>query len=392
MRLPANISALVEKYQSGTITPDELCLLNEWYRSFDDSEVEIVAEDINGQLISDRIRIRILKTIQEAKKAKQIKKWRIPAVAASIILLLTAAIYFFLNQSSSAEKQKATAIVSPTLSNDIVPGGNKAVLTLDDGTTIILDSAANGIISTQGNIEVEKLENGLLAYTINGKTITESEDAFYNTITTPRGGQYRITLSDGTKVWLNAASSIRFPIVFMGNERKVTVTGEAYFEVAHNTAKPFKIKAADSEVEVLGTHFNINAYDDEAAIKTTLLEGKVKVLALSNQNGVQTKFLTPGQQSIIAKSGSINVLSNADTEEAVAWKNGRFQFKSADLKSIFRQISRWYNVDVEYKGDMDLRFTGQLTRSDNVSKVFEKLKLTGEVNFKIEGKKIIVSR
>ncbi len=392
MRLPANISALVEKYQSGTITPDELCLLNEWYRSFDDSEVEIVAEDINGQLISDRIRIRILETIQEDKKAKQIKKWRIPAVAASIILLLTAAIYFFLNQSSSAEKQKATAIVSPTLSNDIVPGGNKAVLTLDDGTTIILDSAANGIISTQGNIEVEKLENGLLAYTINGKTISENEDAFYNTITTPRGGQYQITLSDGTKVWLNAASSIRFPIVFMGNERKVTVTGEAYFEVAHNTAKPFKIKAADSEVEVLGTHFNINAYDDEAAIKTTLLEGKVKVLALSNQNGVQAKFLTPGQQSIIAKSGSINVLSNADTEEAVAWKNGRFQFNSADLKSIFRQISRWYNVDVEYKGDMDLRFTGQLTRSDNVSKVFEKLKLTGEVNFKIEGKKIIVSR
>jgi ferric-dicitrate binding protein FerR (iron transport regulator) len=194
-------------------------------------------------------------------------------------------------------------------------------------------------------------------------------------------------LADGTQVWLNAASSIRFPVVFTGAERKVEITGEVYFEVSKNAAIPFKVKTAASEVVVLGTHFNVNAYDDEAAVKTTLLEGSVKIIAA----GQPIKYLQPGQQSAINKQGTITVLNNADIEEALAWKNGRFQFNSADLKSILRQISRWYDVDVVYKGNVNLHFTGQLTRNDNVSKVFEELVLTGEVHFKIEGKKIIVT-
>jgi ferric-dicitrate binding protein FerR (iron transport regulator) len=230
-----------------------------------------------------------------------------------------------------------------------------------------------------------------LTYTIAGLQVTEKDAAFYNTITTPRGGQYQVTLSDGTKVWLNAASSIRFPVLFTGNERKVEITGEAYFEVAKNVSKPFKVKTISSEVEVLGTHFNVNAYDDEAVAKTTLLEGLVKVSVPQTGGKLAARFLQPGQQSGITKDGRISVLNNADTEEAVAWKNGRFQFRSADLKSILRQISRWYDVDVVYKGNVDLHFTGQLTRDDYVSKVFDKLALTGEVHFKIEGKKIIVS-
>lgn len=391
MRQPENITELIEKYQSGTATAEELHQLNEWYRSFDDSEVEVITEDNHGYHIAERIKLRLLQTINDTP-ARQQKKWRVPAIAASIAILLAVAFYYFYFQPSAKQATAQSIVSPPPLNNDIAPGGNKALLTLNDGSVIILDSATNGTISTQGNIEVKKLDNGLLTYTINGRTITEHDEAFYNTIITPRGGQYQVTLSDGTKVWLNAASSIRFPVLFTGKERKVVVTGETYFEVAHNAAMPFKVKVVNAEVEVLGTHFNINAYDDEAAIKTTLLEGKVKVATPSQGERAQAKFLSPGQQSSVSKTGSIQVLNNADTEEAVAWKNGRFQFKSADLKTIFRQVSRWYDVDVEYRGAVDLHFSGQLTRSDNVSKVFEKLKLTGEVNFRIEGRKIIVYR
>lgn len=391
MIVPKNILALIEKYQKGQLTVEEKIILNEWYHSFNDSQIEISDdENLNQKLLASRIKFRLDQTIQhieEPKVAKKSRRWKLPAAAASILIMLSIAAYFLIPPKSPEKEIAKTNIQVPAPKNDIEPGGDRATLTLADGSVIILDSASNGTISNQGNIKVEKLANGLLAYKVNGKLITENDEAFYNTISTPRGGQYHVTLSDGTEVWLNAASSIRFPVVFKGAERRVEVTGETYFEVAKNTAIPFKVKAASSEVEVLGTHFNINAYEDEPAIKTTLLEGKVKVSA-TDQGG---KFLLPGQQAGINKTGKIAVLNNADIEEVMAWKNGRFQFSSADLKTILRQISRWYDVDIEYKGNVDLHFTGQLTRNDNVSKVFEKLKLTGEVNFRIENKKIIVS-
>jgi len=295
--------------------------------------------------------------------------------------------------SSKSSKQEIvkTESTETKLNNDIAPGGNKAVLILADGSAIVLDSASNGTISQQGNIKVQKLNNGLLAYTINGWQVSENDEAFYNTISTPRGGQYQVTLAVGTKVWLNAASSIRFPVTFTGTERKVEITGEAYFEVAKNKAMPFKVKAATSEIEVLGTHFNVNAYDDEASIKTTLLEGSVKVSVPGLAAKQSPKYLLPGQQSGINKEGKILVTDKVDTEEAVAWMKGHFQFKSADLKTILRQIARWYDVDIEYRGEVNLHFTGQLTRNENVSKVFKELALTGEVHFNIDGKRIVVS-
>lgn len=392
MRIPQEISVLIDKYQAGTATAQELEQLNQWYHSFDDSEVEITLADRNVAQLSDRIKQRLLQTIEEEKTPTHRRRWQLSAAAILFLLFSVGAYFFFLQKPAAKPVITKTVIPSP-INNDIAPGGNKAILTLADNSTIILDSATNGILSTQGNIKIEKLDNGLLAYSINGKKITEKDEAFYNTISTPRGGQYQITLSDGTKVWLNASSSIRFPVVFTGTERKVTVTGETYFEVAHNAAMPFRVQAATSEVEVLGTHFNINAYDDEAAIKTTLLEGKVKVSVPSLANGTGSfKFLSPGQQSGINKKGDISILNNADLEEAVAWKDGHFQYKSADLRSILRQIARWYDVEIEYRGKVDLHFTGQLTRSDNVSKVFEKLKMAGDVQFKIDGKKVIVSK
>jgi len=388
MQIPQNIIILIEKYLAGSATQEERFIVNKWYQSYQDDNVEIVTNKINSkELTEQRIKERLSATINENRKG--INKWWMRSAAA--VLLTGLAVYFFI----TPDNKKQNTVVAETLliqKEGIVPGGNKAILKLADGSTIILDSAANGLLSQQGGIKVQKLDNGLLAYTVNGKTVTENDEAFYNTITTPRGGQYQVTLSDGTQVWLNAASSIHFPVVFTGTERKVTITGEAYFEVAKNKAMPFKITAGSSEVEVLGTHFNINSYSDEPFVKTTLLEGSVKVTVPVSGKNQSFEFLHPGQQTAVNKEGKISVLNNADLEEAVAWKNGRFQFKSADLKTILRQISRWYDADIVYKGNVDIHFTGRLPRNDDVNKVFEKLALTGEVHFQVEGKKIIVSR
>jgi ferric-dicitrate binding protein FerR (iron transport regulator) len=208
----------------------------------------------------------------------------------------------------------------------------------------------------------------------------------YNTISTPKGGQYQVTLSDGSKVWLNAASSLRFPATFSGKERKVELTGEGYFEVAHNKKMPFHVTVNDLDVEVLGTHFNINAYADESAIKTTLLEGSVKVV-----KGNETKIIEPGEQaSVTTSEDEINVKQQVDLEQVVAWKNGIFQFERADIESVMRQISRWYDIDVDYHGRVSEHFGGTISRDVNISDVLKMLEMTGGVNFKIDGKKVIV--
>ena len=394
MKHPENILALIEKYFSGTITPAERDNVNQWYHSFNDDEIEVeLYDNENEEQLFEKIRSRLLETIHQdggqQKNLRSNRKWRIPAAAAIAVLILLSAAYWIF--SSKPSKQEITTTLPETKSeNDIAPGGNRAVLTLADGSPVILDSVSNGIIGHQGNTKVQKLNNGLLVYVVNGRRVSENDEAFYNKITTPRGGQYQVTFTDGTKVWLNAASSIRFPVVFTGKFRKVEITGEAYFEVTKNKAMPFKVRANNSEIEVLGTHFNVSAYNDETEIKATLLEGKVKVSALDSDNK-SPAVLEPGEQAAINKEGKINVKNNADTQEVMAWMNGYFQFKSADLKTILRQIARWYDVDIEYKGNANMLFTGQLTRNENVSKVLSKLALTGEVHFKIDGKKIIVS-
>lgn len=393
MQIPENILQLIEKYQAGTASAEEKRLLNEWYYSFNDDTVEIdVTEKLTESELETRIKQSIFSTIHKDKKEEKpaFRRYRRFAAAAAILFAIAAGSYLFIVNRSSDRDKLITENRKPA-KQDVAPGGDKAVLTLVDGSQIILDSTSNGLITNQGNVQVKKLSNGQVVYLINGSEITENDAAFYNTISTPRGGQYQVTLADGTKVWLNAASSIRFPVLFTGRERNVEITGEAYLEVAKNREMPFKVKAGKSEVEVLGTHFNVNAYDDEPAIKTTLLEGLVKVTSKTAASAQTPVFLQPGQQSGINKEGRISVVKNADVEEALAWKNGRFQFNSADLRTMLRQISRWYDVDVIYKGNVDLHFTGQLTRNDNVSKVFEKLAMTGEVHFKVEGKKIIVT-
>lgn len=316
-------------------------------------------------------------------KIVRVSFWKRFAAAAAVIVVLLSGSYFLFFNKETIKKQNPQLAIT-----DAAPGGNKAVLTLSDNSVVILDNAQNGVLSQQGNTKVLKLHDGQIAYNTSGDT----KQALYNTISTPRGGQYQMTLSDGSKVWLNSASSIKFPVAFTGDERKVEITGEAYFEVAKNASMPFKVNAMDrQEVEVLGTHFNINAYNDEATINTTLLEGKVKVSA--SGSGLQdpdSQLLSPGQQAIMSKEGRISLNKNADVDAVVAWKNGWFNFNNYSVENIMRQISRWYDVEVVYAGRISAEtFTGIVKRNSNVSEVLKIMQEAG-LKFKIDGKKIIV--
>ena len=268
--------------------------------------------------------------------------------------------------------------------NDVPPGGNKAVLTLADGTTIMLDDVKNGTLAQQGKTKVSKLD-GKLAY---NSAKTGVEEILYNTISTPRGGQYQVVLPDGSQVWLNAASSLRFPTSFTGNERRVEITGEAYFEVAKNANLPFVVQVNTSEIKVLGTHFNIMAYNEEELLKTTLLEGSVQFTSGENHATLQ-----PGQQSQLIKNGQVKILDNVNIEEVVAWKNGMFHFEKMDIESLMRQISRWYDIEVVYQNHKsDDKFIADIPRNTNLSDALKALELTGKVQFDVEGKTVIVKQ
>jgi ferric-dicitrate binding protein FerR (iron transport regulator) len=236
----------------------------------------------------------------------------------------------------------------------------------------------------QGNTKIIKSANGHIAY---NKTLTSTSTPIYNTMTTPRGGKYDLELSDGTRVWLNASSSITYPIAFSGTERRVTVTGEAYFEVAKNKDMPFKINVdGQEEVQVLGTHFNIMAYSDEPLIKTTLLEGSVKIV-----KNKTTGMLKPGQQAQMTTDGKLSVTDDADINAVMAWKNGQTLFVNEDIKTIMRRASRWYDVDIEYQGGVPARlFTGGISRESNLSVLLKVLELN-KIHFKAAGKKLIVT-
>jgi transmembrane sensor len=261
---------------------------------------------------------------------------------------------------------------------------------LANGSQVILNGAKNGAIAKQGNTTINKTEDGTVVYNKTSSNKGSSSAGLeYNELSTPRGGQYHLTLSDGTNVWLNAASSIKYPTAFKGNIRQVEITGEAYFEVVHNSSKPFRVMANGQIVQVLGTHFNINAYRDEPSIKTTLIQGAVKV-----SKGTISAILKPGQQSALTDAGNsstIRVSDHVNTDQVLAWTNGRFSFNNADIKTGMREIGRWYDVDIVYEGNVpNIVFIGEIYRNVNLSKVLEILRYS-KVNFRIEGKKIIVT-
>jgi transmembrane sensor len=314
-------------------------------------------------------------------KYKSSFNWLRVAAAGAILFFAVTVVYLWLNPNQPGQQIAQSKKISKAAKSAIVPGGNKAVLTLSDGSSIILDSTYQGTLAKQGNAKVVKLNSATLAYSAGDEN---NHEIFYNTLSTPSGGQYQLILPDGTRVWLNASSSIHFPTLFKGKERNVTVTGEVYFEVAKNAAIPFKIIVKDVEVKVLGTHFNIMAYNDENSMNITLLEGSVKVT-----KGSLNTTLVPGQQSMINKTGDIKVVE-ADIEEVMAWKNGWFQFNAYDIKTVMRQISRWYDVEIVYEGKIpDGHFSGLVSRDNDISQVLKIMQAAG-VRFKIEGRKVVV--
>ncbi|MES2375037.1 MAG: FecR family protein [Bacteroidota bacterium] len=371
------IQFLAKKWQDGTITEQEKTEFNDWYNSFDDSHLEDFAEetpDMLGERLFTNIQIR--ENISFTKKIRMVSFFRL-AAAASVLLFSLAGAYWLLHNDPD----------QPTVKNvqkDRLPGTNKAVLMLANGSKISLDDAVKGELAKQSGITITKAGDGQIIYTVADHVLTGAKPG-YNTIETPRGGQIKVNLPDGTKVWLNAASFIKFPTNFSGSERNVTLEGEAYFEVAHNANKPFNVYATGIAVHVLGTHFNINAYKDEDTIKTTLMKGSVRLTA-----GHASALLKPGQQGGIIGNGSGFNLSAVDTSLVMAWKNDLFKFNNTDLHTLMRQISRWYNIDVVYQsGVPNDVFFGNISRQTNLSKVLKILELGG-VHFKIEDKKLIV--
>jgi transmembrane sensor len=311
--------------------------------------------------------------------------------AAAIILIVGLGTAAYLWNTGKKDDQ-SLANGNKQLQADIPPGGEKAILTLADGSKIILDSAANGSLAQQGNAQVVKLANGQIAYNLKG--LAEGA-VMMNTMSTPNGGQYRLTLPDGTKVWLNAASSITYPAVFVGKQRNVKIEGEVYFEVAKNKQKPFIIDIdGKSTVQVLGTSFNINSYENEADIKTTLVEGSIKLFGAGTSGSrAQFAILKPGQQAIVASSASISVISNADTEKALAWKKGWFNFNGLDLKAVMRQLERWYDIKVQYEGNIpEVRFRGEMDKGVSLSEILNIFSsLDFQIKARLEGRTLIIS-
>lgn len=365
---------LLTKYRNGECTPEEIALIESWYLDVEENaDSNLTIEDLDQA--KDKIWANL--PVHESVKGKQIKLWprytRI-AAAAVIILSISVGLYF----STRTEKKQETAVVA---NNVILPGGKKALLTLANGKSIVLGDAQKGKLADQKGTSIFKTANGEIVYNSENDHPSSIE---YNQLAIPRGGYYVLTLADGTKVWLNSESSLKYPTDFIGNERMVELTGEGYFEVAHRKNQPFKVVTNKQTVEVLGTHFNINAYDNEKVTTTTLLEGSVRI-----QSTNQSTILKPGQQATLNKS-SISV-EKADEEGAIAWVNNKFIFNKEELGSIMRKISRWYDVDVVCPPELeDMEFFGNISRSKNIKEVINIMEKTKDVNFKIEGRRITV--
>jgi transmembrane sensor len=378
-----DLKELTEKWAKGQLSAEEEVWLENWYSGFNDEKITVSDSrhhDVDG------LRKHILENIQAevgiAPKRNTLYRYRnLISIAASLILGVGIAFFFY---SYNARSYNARLENQKVLGNNIGPGGNKAYLTLADGRKIFLSDAQTGKLADQGSATVSKTNDGSVRY--DADDAAGESSARLNTITTPRGGVYHLTLADNTQVWLNAASSITYPVAFRGHERQVSITGEVYFEVAHHADKPFIVTGREQQVEVLGTHFNVNTYDNEPENKTTLLEGSVRITA-----GKSLKILKPGQQAVFSRNRIL--IKDANVNEAVAWKEGYFEFENIDIQSLMRQISRWYDVDVQFDGPVSNEtFTGRISRFKNISQILSIIQASQSVHLTISGRRIMVKQ
>lgn len=380
-----DVRELAAKWMDGTITPEEKVWLEAWYNGLDFSTLELQDHWAAGP---DEIEAHILQKLQKnlweikgepvipVSRVHEFKHSRWWIAAASVSLLISAGSYFFYTRKKDTPLPPKTAVALP-----VAPGHYGAILTLSDGSRVDLDSAGNRHIATQGSSQVD-LQNDAVVYekaAVDGAPV-------YNTMTTPRGRQFRVVLPDGSGVWLNAASSIRYPTSFTGDQRTVELSGEAYFEVAKDDSRPFVVSTRDMRVQVLGTAFNLMAYADEASVNTTLVSGAVRVVT-----GKSSLVLKPDEQAALPDNADRFTVSRPNLKEVLAWKEGRFRFDGAKITTIMRQISRWYDVDIEYKGDVPVsEFNGSISRAEYADKILHALERTGNVHFNLEGRKIVV--
>ncbi len=375
--------------------PENDLLIKEWMSKYWDAENSIELgvssePDLNRirSIIQERISLEKDSDSDSNKKAiltsfQKRRIFRFSAAAAIIFVIISSASYLFFEKGFfKVDNTKNDKILLNNAKDIAPPSGNNATLTLSNGEKVNLDSTKNGVLAKQGNVNVSKNANGEIIYS------GHAADAItYNTLSLPKGSKpFRLVLADGTLVWLNAASSVTFPTAFKGHERRVKITGEAYFEVAKNAAMPFYVAHDDAQVRVLGTHFDVNTYDDEKDMKVTLLEGIVNV-----SKGALSIKLSPGQQAKLT-TDNISLLQTIDIEEVMAWKNGKFFFKGTDLKTIMRQIEKYYNVEVVFKEDVNYQFYAKIDRQKNLSEFLKKLELTNLVHFTIENNKVIVTK
>jgi len=377
---PAELQRLLEKYFDETISESEFKELWEtlyesshdavWFKVIESSLHDKALHGLSGTQQAAEVLARLKQNNPPVRKMAGIGRFF--KYAAILLLFATAA---WLWQQPSKQRPPAVIAENKPVRHDLQPGGERAMLTLADGSTIVLDSAANGQIAKQGSVQVVKLSNGQLQYQLLDGKVSAVTTLQYNTMSTPRGGQYRLTLPDGTLVWLNAESSITYPTVFAAAERSVTVTGEAYLEVAKEKNRPFRVMAGDANIEVLGTHFNINAYANEEHTKTSLLEGSVKI---------NSRILKPGQAFANGQVFQTNVARD------VAWKNGVFNFNDQNLAQVMRQLARWYNLEVEYPlGVPKKEYGGEMGRNLSLSQVLKGMESTG-LRFDLNGRKLTV--
>ncbi|HTH31271.1 MAG TPA: FecR domain-containing protein [Lacibacter sp.] len=384
---------ILDRYLAGTATETEQQHVEEWLESnatennqwqqMDENERVLYLSSLQQKILStiNQSDVRVYKINTNIQRRRNI--WRMVA-AACIITVISSLVYLSFIRQESIEPFVAVA------SNDIkAPESNRAVITLANGKRIYLDSTGTGTLVMQPNVHIIKNEQGEVVYQKSDDT--QQSEVTYNSLFNPRGSKViTIALSDGTKVWLNSESSLRYPTAFTGHTREVEIIGEAYFEVAHDAAKPFFVKKRDVNVQVLGTHFNVNAYDDERAIKVTLLEGSVRVHQTTTDNK-QSIVIKPGQQTI-ALNGQLSTINGLDLDEVMAWKEGWFIYTNTDLSTIMRQMARWYDVELVYQDKIMDKYTVNISREVPISKLFQFIEMSGGVHFLMEGKKVIVKK
>lgn len=384
----------IDRFLAGQSNKIENQKLTEFFESFENDKDTHKHLDENPELknrIFNKIQLSISDSTSKAPVRPFFTGFRL-AAAFLIIMGLSTITYWILNP---VDKGNQLAKLTETKKiEDLNPAKNIAVLTLANKSKIILDETSSGEIAVESGISITKTPNGDLIYIV--KSLEKNQDNTeekYNTITTPKGGKFNVILPDGSLVMLNAASSLTYPVYFQKNQRSVSFNGEAYFEIAKAYGKdhqriPFFVRSKDQVVEVLGTHFNINSYDNEDYVKTTLLEGSVKIIKSGSTTA--SKYLIPGQQAL-TKMGSETKIIKADAQQTIAWKEGYFMFKNSNIKEIVNELERWYDVDIEYSESIDFdNITGYISRNVKISNVLRMLELSGIVNYEIKGRKIIL--